>query len=58
MRVLVFGVDGLAFRVLRPMMQAGHLPHFQALQREGFSAVLASKYPPLTPPAWMSLVTG
>lgn len=58
MRVLVFGVDGLAFRVLRPMIQAGHLPHFQALEREGFSAVLASKYPPLTPPAWMSLATG
>ncbi len=58
MRVLVFGVDGLAFRVLQPMMQAGYLPHFQALQREGFSAILESKYPPLTPPAWMSLVTG
>lgn len=58
MRVLVFGVDGLAFRVLQPMMQAGYLPHFQALAREGFMAVLESKYPPLTPPAWMSLVTG
>lgn len=58
MRVLVFGVDGLAFRVLQPMMQAGSLPHFQALAREGFTAALESKYPPLTPPAWMSLVTG
>jgi predicted AlkP superfamily phosphohydrolase/phosphomutase len=58
MRVLVFGVDGLTFRVLHPMFQAGHLPHFQALEREGFSAILESKYPPLTPPAWMSLTTG
>jgi predicted AlkP superfamily phosphohydrolase/phosphomutase len=58
MRVLIFGVDGLAFRVLHPMMQAGYLPNFQALARDGVEAVLESKYPPLTPPAWMSLVTG
>jgi predicted AlkP superfamily phosphohydrolase/phosphomutase len=58
MRVLVFGVDGLAFRVLQPMMQAGYLPNFQALARDGVEAILESKYPPLTPPAWMSLVTG
>ncbi len=58
MRVLVFGVDGLAFRIIKPMMQAGYLPHFQALTREGVEAVLESNYPPLTPPAWMSLVTG
>ncbi len=58
MRVLVFGVDGLAFRVLEPMMQAGYLPNFQALAHDGAEAVLESKYPPLTPPAWMSLATG
>ncbi len=58
MRVLIFGVDGLAFRVLHPMMQAGYLPNFQALARDGVELVLESKYPPLTPPAWMSLVTG
>ncbi len=58
MRVLVFGVDGLAFRIIKPMMQAGYLPHFQALAQEGVEACLESNYPPLTPPAWMSLVTG
>lgn len=58
MRVLIFGVDGLAFRVLHPMMQAGYLPNFSAVAREGVEAVLESKYPPLTPPAWMSLSTG
>src|ERR1700694_694547 len=58
MRTLIFGVDGLAFRVLHPMMQAGYLPNFQTLAREGVEAVLESKYPPLTPPAWISLVTG
>ncbi|GAC1381241.1 MAG: hypothetical protein NVS4B7_18760 [Ktedonobacteraceae bacterium] len=58
MRTLIFGVDGLAFRVLHPMMQAGYLPNFQALANDGLEAILESKYPPLTPPGWMSLVTG
>ena len=58
MRVLVFGVDGLSFRVLHPMMQAGHLPNFQALARDGVETVLESKFPPFTPPAWTSMVTG
>lgn len=58
MRVLVFGVDGLSFRVLKPMMQAGYLPNFQALARDGVESVLESRYPPFTPPAWTSIVTG
>ena len=58
MRVLIFGVDGLAYRVIHPMMEAGYLPNFKALARDGVESVLESKYPPLTPPAWMSLSTG
>ncbi len=58
MRTLIFGVDGLSFRVLHPMMQAGYLPNFQALAHNGVEAVLESRYPPLTPPGWMSLITG
>ena len=40
MRVLIFGVDGLAFRVLQPMIQAGYLPNFQALAHDGVEAIL------------------
>ena len=58
MRTVIFGVDGLTFRVLHPMMERGELPNFQRLQREGCEAILESKYPPLTPPAWTSLSTG
>jgi len=39
-------------------MERGDLPNFQRLQAEGCEAILESKYPPLTPPAWMSLSTG
>jgi len=58
MRTVVFGVDGLTFRVLHPLMERGELPNFQKLQQEGCEAILESKYPPLTPPAWTSLSTG
>ena len=58
MRTVIFGVDGLTFRVLHPLIQRGELPNFQKLSEEGCEAVLESKYPPLTPPAWTSLSTG
>lgn len=57
-RVVVFGVDGLTFRVLHPLMERGRLPNFQRLSQNGCEAVLESKYPPATPSAWMSLATG
>jgi len=55
---VIFGVDGLTFRILHPMMERGELPNFQRLKQEGCEGVLESKYPPLTPPAWISLSTG
>src|SRR5579883_633056 len=58
MRTVIFGVDGLTFRVLHPLIERGMLPHFRKIQTEGCEAILESKYPPLTPPGWMSLSTG
>lgn len=57
-RAVIFGVDGLTFRVLHPLMERGRLPNFQRLSQNGCEAVLESKYPPATPSAWMSLATG
>src|SRR5437868_15400238 len=34
------------------------MPNFKKLCEQGCEAVLESKYPPLTPPAWTSLSTG
>ncbi len=31
MRVLLFGIDGLTFRILHPLMERGLLPNFQRL---------------------------
>jgi predicted AlkP superfamily phosphohydrolase/phosphomutase len=58
MRTVLFGVDGLTFRVLHPLMQRGELPNFQKLRDAGSEAILESKYPPLTPAAWTSISTG
>ena len=58
MRSVIFGVDGLTFRVLHPLIERGELPNFQKLGLKGCEAILKSQYPPLTPPAWMSLSTG
>ena len=57
-RVVVFGVDGLTFKVLHPLMERGGLTNFRRLQQQGCEALLESKYPPVTPPAWVSLYTG
>lgn len=58
MRVLLFGVDGLAFRVLDPMIERGLLPNFARVRNEGTWGILRSTTPPMTPPAWMSIATG
>jgi predicted AlkP superfamily phosphohydrolase/phosphomutase len=58
LRVFLFGVDGLTFRVLDPLMERGLLPNFQRVQEGGVHGILKSTTPPLTPPAWMSISTG
>ena len=58
MRSIIFGVDGLTFRILHPLIERGDLPNFQRLRQQGCEAVLESKYPPVTPAAWTSLSTG
>src|SRR5258708_18108981 len=58
MRAVVFGADGLTFRLLGPLIERGDLPNFARLQREGAMADFISAVPSLTPPAWMSLATG
>lgn len=57
-RVLVIGLDGATFELLQPWMDEGALPAFRALIERGARAVLRSTIPPLTPPAWVSSVTG
>ncbi len=58
MRTVLFGVDGLTFRVLDPLIERGDLPNFRMLREKGCASILESSYPPVTPAAWTSISTG
>jgi predicted AlkP superfamily phosphohydrolase/phosphomutase len=57
-RVTVIGLDAGTFDVMSPLMKEGRLRNFAKLVREGVSGELASVFPPVTPPAWVSFMTG
>jgi predicted AlkP superfamily phosphohydrolase/phosphomutase len=57
-RVVVLGLDGATFTILRPWMEAGYLPNLARLAQQGVHGKLESVMPPYSAPAWASLVTG
>src|SRR5262249_39757576 len=57
-KVLVIGLDGATFRLLGPMMEAGELPELSRLVASGCHGELRSTFPPVTPTAWASFMTG
>ena len=57
-RVLVIGLDGATFRTLGPWAAAGDMPELARLMASGSHGELSSTFPPLTPPAWASFMTG
>ena len=57
-RILVVGLDGATFDIIRPLIARGRLPNLARMVREGATGVLASTVPPVTPAAWTSFFTG
>lgn len=57
-RVFVLGLDGVPWRYLESRMDAGDLPNFARLRREGVAGPLESTMPPTTALAWPSIGTG
>jgi predicted AlkP superfamily phosphohydrolase/phosphomutase len=57
-RMVVVGLDGATFQLIKPWAEAGKLPTFARLLAEGAHADLRSTLPALTPPAWTSAATG
>lgn len=57
-KVLMIGLDGATFSLLDPLMNDGTMPFLRDLVAQGVRAELASTRNPLTPPAWVSMVTG
>ena len=57
-RVLVIGLDGATFDLIRPWAAEGYLPTLKRLLDEGAHGSLGSTVPPMTGPAWTSFATG
>lgn len=57
-KVLLIGLDGATWDLMRPWADAGHLPALKRLTDEGSSGVLTSTLQPVTAPAWVSFMTG
>jgi predicted AlkP superfamily phosphohydrolase/phosphomutase len=58
MPAVVAGLDGAAWQLLQPLLDAGSMPRLKALMENGAAGTLSSTIPPVTPPAWTSAVTG
>jgi predicted AlkP superfamily phosphohydrolase/phosphomutase len=57
-KTVLIGLDGATFTLLDPLMAEGHMPFLRDFLARGFRAGLMSTPNPLTPPAWVSMVTG
>lgn len=57
-RMLVVGLDGATFNLIKRWSAEGRLPAFARLLADGAHAGLTSTLPALTPPAWTSAATG
>ncbi len=57
-RIVIVGLDGATWDLLKPRMADGRLPNLQRLALEGAQGDLTSIYPPETPAAWPSFMTG
>jgi len=57
-KVVFIGIDGAVWSILDPMIEEGFLPTFAKLKREGSYGVLHSVKAYISPPAWVSMMTG
>ena len=57
-RVMVIGLDGATFDLIKPWVREGKLPTFKKLIDTGVHGQLTSTIPHGTIPAWPSFATG
>ena len=58
MKLLILGIDGATFDLIRPWAEEGKLPNLARLMQNGVHTDLLSTLPPVTSPAWPSFMTG
>ena len=57
-KLVILGLDGATFRVIKPLCDEGRLPTFRRIMAQGAHGVLESTFPPMTSVAWPALATG
>lgn len=57
-KVLVIGLDGATFDIIKPLLISNSLPNIKRLIDNGVSSILNSTIPPMSPSAWTSFMTG
>lgn len=57
-KLVVIGLDGATFRVIKPLCAEGKLPNLNSMITQGVHGVLESTFPPVTGPAWSAMATG
>lgn len=57
-RVLIVGLDGATWDIIKPLASAGRLPNLARMVATGATGTLRSTVPPVTPAAWTSVFTG
>ena len=57
-KMLIIGLDGATFDLIKPWVELGKLPTFSSLMSQGTYGELISTIPPVTAPAWSSIFTG
>ncbi|MHA1665156.1 MAG: alkaline phosphatase family protein [Candidatus Njordarchaeales archaeon] len=56
--VLVIGIDGATWDLIKPWAESGELPTFKRLMNEGAWGILESLEIPISSAAWVSITTG
>ena len=57
-KVLVIGLDGATWRVLKPLIKENKVPTIKRLVERSVCATMLSTIPPMSVPAWNSLASG
>jgi predicted AlkP superfamily phosphohydrolase/phosphomutase len=57
-RVVLIGIDAATWTVIRPLMDKGGLPNLKGLVDRGWSGVLMSMDPAISPIVWTSIASG
>jgi len=57
-KLLIIGLDGATFDLIRPWAAEGKLPTLAKLMHDGVNGDLESTLPPVTSPAWPTFMTG